>query len=128
MTDPAPPLLSSGADELNAGMLMIAYPQFEITALTGGPGRRLRWHVRRRKAADPGLYGIITPDLTEAYEALAQDAPPRLPPPLMTLIRPALAPAEAGDDAGPCLPPPVRLRRVHRIRARPVGDTPHARP
>jgi hypothetical protein len=68
--DPAVP----GTDEMNLGLLAIAYPQFAISALPGG--RRLRWQVVRRNATDPGLYAIITPDLTEAYQAMAADAPP----------------------------------------------------
>ena len=73
------------ADEMNLGLLMIAYPQFAVTALAW-PGRsRWRWQVVRRNAADPGLYAIITPDLTEAYQAIAAGSPPGVPAPVATL-------------------------------------------
>ncbi len=75
------------ADEMNLGLLMIAYPQFAVTALAW-PGRsRWRWQVIRRNPADPGLYAIITPDLTEAYQAMAADSPPVVPAPAATLTQ-----------------------------------------
>jgi hypothetical protein len=71
---------ASQAGELDMGMLMLAYPQFAITAIPGR--RRVRREIVRRNSADPGLYAVITDDLAEAYAALAADAPPAacLPP------------------------------------------------
>jgi hypothetical protein len=71
------------ADELNAGLLAFAYPQFVVLAIPPGHGRAARWLVRRKNPADPGLYLIMTADLDEACEALAADSPP--PGPVMVL-------------------------------------------
>jgi hypothetical protein len=79
----------SRAGEMNLALLVIAYPQFAITAIPGR--RRPRWEVVRRNSADPGLYAIITDNLTEAYQAMAADAPPAIPlPPAASLqqVRP----------------------------------------
>jgi hypothetical protein len=69
VTGPARP---AEASELDVGLLMLAYPQFVITAVPGR--RRVRWEVVRRNSADPGLYAVITDSLAEAYTAMAVDA------------------------------------------------------
>jgi len=66
------------ADEINLGLLIITWPQFAITVL---PGTTPRWQAKRRNGADPGLYCLITPDLTEIYNELMADTPPAVPSP-----------------------------------------------
>ena len=82
------------ADEINLALLMIAWPQFAITVLPGSAGPP-RWQIQRRNGAVPGLYCLISRDLTEVYNALMADSPPAVP-----------GPAGSSDSGGTAAPTP----------------------
>jgi hypothetical protein len=68
------------ADEVNLTLLRIAYPQFWFWRFARGGRHRLRWTAVRKNGADPGLYAVVTADLSELAAALAADAGPAAGP------------------------------------------------
>jgi len=65
---------AGSADEINLGLLAIAYPQFRFSQHTRPRDPRPRWELVRKNAARPGLYALITADLNEMHAALTGDA------------------------------------------------------
>lgn len=66
---------AGSADEINLGLLAIAYPQFRFSQHTRPRDPRPRWELVRTNPG-PGLYALITTDLHELHAALTRDAEP----------------------------------------------------
>jgi hypothetical protein len=60
------------ADTPSLAALAVAYPGFTISRDRRG-WRGPRWTATRRNSADPGLYALVTTDLSELCTALRQD-------------------------------------------------------
>jgi hypothetical protein len=58
---------------MSLARLTAAYPEFRISLEPRG-WPELRWAAVRTRAADPGLYAVITPDLGELHAILAAAA------------------------------------------------------
>jgi hypothetical protein len=76
---------------MNLALLVVAYPAFMFSWYQH-PSREPRWAAVRKNAADPGLYALVTPDLSELHAALTTAA---------------VEPAALGPQAGPTEPGPL---------------------
>jgi hypothetical protein len=67
-TRPVMPPLAIPSD-MDLSLLAVAFPAFTITCHPHG-WREPRWEAVRAHGADPGLYAVITPDLSELLAIL----------------------------------------------------------
>lgn len=78
MTTPIPPAASRLKMDLS--LLVAAFPAYTFTCHPHG-WRGPRWEAVRRNPADPGLYALITADLSELHAILTAASEPAGPPP-----------------------------------------------
>jgi hypothetical protein len=91
MSPPTSPPASTAVREMNLALLVVAYPAFTFSWYPH-PSREPRWAAVRKNAADPGLYALVTPDLSELHAALTSAG---------------IEPAGLGPDAVPTGPGPL---------------------
>jgi hypothetical protein len=91
MSPPTSPSANRAVDEMNLAVLVVTYSAFTFSWCPY-PWREPRWAAVRKNAADPGLYALVTPDLSELHAALTTAA---------------VEPAALGPQAGPTEPGPL---------------------
>jgi hypothetical protein len=70
MSPPTSPPVSTAVHEMNLASLVVAYPAFTISWYPH-PWREPRWAAVRKNVTDPGLYAVVTPDLSELHATLS---------------------------------------------------------